>query len=300
MKFLITGVTGLIGGNIRSICEEKGYTIHYLTTHRDKIENRPDYKGFFWDPETRQIDKKCLEGVDKIIHLAGANVGQRWTEEHRRNIIASRIKSASLLYSLLKENENQVTQFISASAIGIYPDSISTLYDEFSTEKASDFLGLVVQEWEKAADQFRTMGIGVSKMRIGLVLASKKGLLAELKKTIGNYVGSTLGSGKQWQSWIHVEDVARLFIFIAEEELGGIYNTVAPNPVKQKNLVKCVAKHLNKPLILPPVPKPLLKVVLGNMASMIVSSQLVMNKKLEGSGFIFKYPQLEKAVKDLI
>lgn len=300
MKLLITGATGLIGRHIRAICKEKAYSVHYLTRDPDKIEDHPDYKGFLWDPDKGQIDKRCFKDVDKIIHLAGAPISKRWTKSYRKSILRSRIKSAALLHKVLLKEENQVIQFVSASAIGVYPDSISHLYKESSKEKANDFLGLVVQEWEKTADSFKELGIMVTKMRIGLVLAPQSGMLAELKRTIGNYVGSYLGSGKQWQSWIHIEDLARLFMFVLEEEQEGVFNAVAPNPVKQKNLVKCIAKHMDKPLVLPPAPRPVLRVVLGRMANMVLSSQLVMSEKLEGSGFIFKYTQMENAIKDLI
>jgi len=144
------------------------------------------------------------------------------------------------------------------------------------------------------------LGIAVSKIRIGLVLSHDAGFLAELKKTIKYYIGSPLGSGSQWQSWIHIKDVARLFLYVAEEELDGIFNAVAPNPVNQKNLVKCIAEKMEKPLFLPPVPSPVLKLVLGAMANMITSSPLVVSKRLQGTDFRFEYMQVEKAIEDLI
>ncbi|HLS30514.1 MAG TPA: TIGR01777 family oxidoreductase [Flavobacteriaceae bacterium] len=300
MKLLVTGATGLIGSHFSKLCKEKGYVINYLTTSKDKIEDKPQYKGFYWDPEKGEIDPKCIEGVDKIIHFAGASVAQRWTKKHRKEILSSRIKTATLLRSLLSKKENQITQFISASAIGIYPSSLSKLYDESSEEKADDFLGLVVQEWEHEADEFRKLGVGVSKLRIGLVLSADSGFFAEIKKPIKYYVGSALGSGNQWQSWIHIDDLAALFLFVAEEELEGVFNAVAPNPVKQKYLINCIAKALKKPIFLPPVPGVLLKTVLGDMASVITSSQLVVSKRWEKEGFVFKHTQVQGAIRDLV
>lgn len=300
MKLLVTGATGLIGSQFCELCKEKGYAINYLTTHKGKIEDKPDYKGFYWNPENGEIDPECLEGVDKIIHFAGASVAQRWTKKHRKEILSSRIKTANLLRDLLSKKENQVTQFISASAIGIYPSSLSKLYDESSKEEADDFLGLVVQEWEKEADEFRQLGVGVSKLRIGLVLSADSGFLAEIKNPIKYYVGSALGSGNQWQSWIHIEDLASLFLFVAEEELEGVFNAVAPNPVKQKYLINCIAKALKKPILLPPVPGFLLKTALGDMATVITSSQLVVSERWEGEGFVFKYTQVQSAIRDLV
>lgn len=300
MKLLITGATGLIGKHICEICRNRSYEVNYLTTSQEKIKNKSNFHGFYWNPAQDKIDTSCIEGVDKIIHLAGANIVKPWTKSYREQIINSRIDSANLLYKLLSEEENEVTQFISASAIGIYPSSISHLYDESSTEKADDFLGKVVQKWEISADQFKHLGIGVSKIRIGLVLAQEGGFLQAIKKPINNYVGSCLGSGKQWQSWIHIEDLAHLFVYVAEEEQGGVFNAVAPQPVKQKNMVKSVAKYLDKPLFLPAIPESVLHLILGDRATMILASQLVQSKRLFNIGFTFKFHHLEKAIHDLL
>lgn len=300
MKLLVTGATGLIGSQFCELCEEKGYAVNYLTTRKEKIEDKPNYKGFYWDPKNGKIDPDCIDGVDKIIHFAGASVAQRWTKKNRKQILSSRIKTANLLRDLLSKKENQITQFISASAIGIYPSSLSKLYDESSAEEADDFLGLVVQEWEKEADEFRKLGVAVAKLRIGLVLSTDSGFLAEIKKPVQYYVGSPLGSGNQWQSWIHIADLAELFLFVAEEELEGVFNAVAPNPVKQKFLINCIAKALKKPILLPPVPGFLLKTALGDMATVITSSQLVVSNRWEAEGFVFKYTQVQSAVRDLV
>lgn len=300
MKLLITGATGLIGTQLCQLCRDKGIAVNFLSRSREKIDRREYGTGFLWNPKTGEIDGDCLEDVDKIIHLAGASVAKRWTNAQRKAIMNSRINSAGLLFDLLSKKENHITQFISASAVGIYPDSWSQLYDEDSEQKDDGFLGHVVEEWEKAADQFKELGIGVTKIRIGLVLAEKGGMLAELEKTVKNYVGSNLGSGDQWQSWIHIEDLARLFLFTAENEVGGIFNAVAPHPVKHKYLMKAVANQLDRPLILPSVPEFALKTLLGDMASMITGSQLIQSKRLDSAGFEFKYPRLENALKDLL
>lgn len=300
MKLLITGATGLVGSEIQRLCKENSYEIHYLTTRKEKIIDQPGIKGFYWNPKKGEIDENCIDGVDKIIHLAGASVAQRWTKQHRKEIISSRISSTSLLYDLLKRKENQITQIVAASAIGIYPDSISKLYDEKTTVFSEDFLGQVVQEWEKENKKFENLGVMVSIIRTGLVLSNKGGFLAEVKKPIQFFAGSNLGNGEQWQSWIHIEDLARMYLFLAEEELSGVFNGVAPNPVKQENLIKSIAHSLKRPIILPSVPGFMLKMVLGEMSSMILSSQLVVSKRWEEEGFIFNFTQVDAALENLL
>lgn len=300
MKLLITGATGLIGEALQKACNERGYVINYLTTSRDKIKHTRNYKGFYWNPETGEIDEDCIKGVDKIIHLAGKTIAQRWTKKAQKAIISSRIKSTNLLYELVSKNENQITQIISASAIGIYPDSISHLYDENSPERSKDFLGIVVQEWEKSVDRFKELGLIVSKVRTGVVLSNKGGFLNELVTPIKLYAGSTFGSGKQWISWIHIKDVARIYLFIAEHEHDGIFNATTPNPVKQKNMIQAIAKQLNKKIILPGIPAFALKAALGKMAAVLLGSQLVISKRLDELGFKFHYVQVKSALKDLL
>lgn len=300
MRVLITGATGLIGRRIVELCKEKNYVVHYLTTDRNKIRKDTHYKGFYWNPDTLEIDEACIEGVDKIIHLAGASVAKRWTKQQQKLILSSRINTAQMLYDLLQNKDHHITQFISASAIGIYPDSKSKLYDEDSPQKANDFLGLVVQEWEKSADKFQTLSLNVAKIRIGLVLAKEAGFFAELKNIIQLYVGSYLGSGNQWQSWIHIDDLARLFLLVAERELTGIFNAVAPNPVQQKYLMKCIAKKMKRKILLPPTPKFVLRAALGQKAEMITSSQLVTSNRWKEQNFIFRFVQVDGAIEDLV
>lgn len=293
-------MTGLIGGHLKERCQQKGIAVHYLTRNSKKIVEDSGCKGFLWNPATGEIDKKCLVGVDKIIHLAGASVSKRWSKQQKKAIRSSRKKTGELLYSLLAKNENNVTQFLSASAIGIYPSSLSHLYTEKSEERAGDFLGQVVQEWEESANRFQELGLDVTKVRIGLVLAPNGGLLTALKKPIKGYMGSCLGTGKQWQSWIHIEDLTELFIYLLKNQMEGVFNGVAPNPVKQRYLVKSIAKVLRRPMVLPAVPPSVLKIALGEMADLVLSSQLVVSEKLEQSHFIFRFTQIDKALRDLL
>ena len=289
----------MIGSRLSDLCRESGMIVHYLTTSKSKIEKREDYKGFYWDPKSEEIEKECLDGVSTIIHLAGASIAEKWTSEYKETIIKSRTETAALLYDTLKNNEHQVENFISASAIGKYPDSLEKLYFEDDEVLADNFVGTVVKKWEAAADRFSNLGIDVAKIRVGLVLSEKGGMLEKVRKPIEMNVGAPLGSGKQWQSWIHLDDLAGIFLHAIERELTGVYNAVAPNPVTNKKMTKQLADQLNKPLWLPNVPKFVLKTMLGEMSQIVLSSQLVSCKKIEEHGYKFKYSNLSKALEDL-
>jgi uncharacterized protein (TIGR01777 family) len=296
MKVLISGATGLVGNDLVQLLLKEGYHIHYLTTSRDKIKNKDNYTGFYWNPEKGEIDTNSLNGVDAIIHLAGASISKRWTKKYKQEIIDSRVLSTNVLYNLLKSNPHTVHQFICASATGIYPDSPDKVYNEDSPERDNSFLSTVVQKWEAAADQISELGIKVAKVRTGLVLSGKGGVLKELAGPVRFGIGSAFGSGKQVQSWIHADDLTRIYEYILKEELEGVYNAVAPHPVTQDELVKTIAKVLGKPCFMPNLPHFLMKAVLGEMSTLLFDSQHVSARKIIDAGYQFKFLSLEKAI----
>lgn len=300
MKVLITGATGLIGQEIVSRCHDKNITVHFLTTSRNKLETKENYRGFYWNPNKGEIDVNCLTGVDAIINLVGASIAKRWTADYKKQVIDSRVKTAELLLNTLKQNEHAVKQIISASAIGIYVDSLTNYYEESSEEFGDGFLTEVVSLWETAVDEFQTLGLKVSKIRIGLVLASKGGALPEIVKPIKLGVGAAFGTGHQWQSWIHVTDLANVFLYVLEKGINGVINGVSPNPVTNAELTKTAASVLRRPLFLPNIPKFVMKLVLGEMHTILFESQRVSSKKIENLGYFFKYHHLEPALEDLL
>lgn len=299
MRVLITGATGLIGKEIANLCREKDIVVNYLTTSKSKIEKLEYFKGFYWNPSSGEIDKSCFEGVGAIINLAGENVFQPWTKSNKERILRSRLESLDLLYTSLKNTAHQVGQIVSASAIGRYPSSRQKMHYEDEKEVDDTFLGEVVQKWERAADRFRELGLRVAKIRIGLVLSNDGGILPLMKEPLKFNMGTSLGSGKQWQSWIHIKDLSRMFLFVIEHGLTGVYNGVAPNPVTNQDLVEQLAKTMNKKVWLPKVPALALKVTMGEMSSMVLGSQLVSSKKIEDENFSFYFVNLEKAFEDL-
>ncbi|NJX16336.1 TIGR01777 family oxidoreductase [Tamlana crocina] len=300
MRILITGATGLIGQEIVKLCHEKDIQVHYLTTSKSKIENQENYKGFYWNPKDEYIDTQCFDGVDTIIHLAGATVAKRWTPAYKKTIINSRKNTTELLINNLKGENHQIKHVVSASAIGVYPDSLTNYYDQTFNQISPTFLGKVVHIWEKAVDGFAKVGVEVSKIRIGLVLSEKGGALPQMAKPIKLGLGAAFGSGKQWQSWIHITDLARMFLYVAENQLSGIYNGVAPNTVSNTDVTKTVAKVLKKPLFLPNIPQFFMKLVLGEMHILLFESQRVSSKTIEDKGFHYKFNYLEPALIDLL
>ncbi len=300
MTILITGATGLIGQEIVKQCHAKGINVHYLTTSKSKLSTETNYKGFYWNPKKNEIDHKCFESVSAIINLVGASISKRWTDDYKKEILESRTNTAKLLQETIKAHNYSIAQVVSASAIGIYPTSLTNYYEETSTQVSDTFLGEVVEQWEAAIDGFKTVGCKVAKIRIGLVLAAAGGALSEIIKPMKFGAGAAFGSGEQWQSWIHIKDLAALFVFALKNNLEGIYNGVAPNAVSNEELTKVAASVLNKPLILPNIPKFAMKLVLGEMHILLFESQRVSSQKTETEGFDFIYANLRPAIEDLL
>lgn len=299
MNILITGATGLIGQELVALFLEKGHTINYLTTSKDKIVSKPKYFGYYWNPKENCIDENCLINVDVIIHLAGASIAKRWTAAYKKEIIDSRINTAALLFKTLNNNPHQVKQIISASGTAIYPESELELYDESTKSTEQNFLASVVNKWEESADAFQKSGIKVCKLRTGVVLSNKGGALPEMVKPIKMGFGASMGNGKQIQSWIHYKDLIQLYYFVFENQLEGVFNAVAPNPVSNAELTKTIAKTIHRPLFIPNIPQFLMKFILGEMSILLFSSKNISSKKIQNLGFRFIFPTCEEAIEDL-
>ncbi|WP_339702121.1 TIGR01777 family oxidoreductase [uncultured Marixanthomonas sp.] len=300
MKVLITGATGLIGTQLTKECHKAGISVNYLTTSKEKLEDKPNYKGFYWNPYEGEIDKNAFTDVTTIINLVGATISKRWTKSYKKTIIESRTKTANLIFETLKNNKTTVEHFISASGVSIYPNSESRLYTEKDTAVDTTFLAEVVQAWEAAADQFEKLDMRVTKVRTGVVLAEEEGAFPKLVKPIEKGFGAPLGSGKQWMSWIHIDDIVCVYMHILKNGLQGIYNATAPNPVTNEKMTRKIAAYLKKDLWLPNVPGFVLRLVLGEMSILVLKGQLVSSKKLEESGYKFKYVNVVPAIKNLL
>jgi len=300
MKILITGATGLVGQHLVTHLLNEGHEINFLTSRKEAMKSLPNCTGYYWNISKKVIDSSCIEGISKIIHLAGASVSKRWTDSFKKEIINSRVASSKLLYETLKSRKHGVTQVICASAIGIYKHSYSTVYSEDSGLLSEGFLGDVVQKWEKSARAFLDLGIKVTRIRIGVVLTRDGGALQKIKQPIAFGLGASLATGKQYMSWIHIGDLIKLITFLVIENKEGVFNAVAPNPVSNSEFTKTIAKKIGKPLFLPNVPKFILKLLIGEMHEIVCESQNVSSNKIEALGFDFQYKKINEALTDLL
>ena len=300
MKVLITGATGLVGNAITKVLQGYDIPVHYLTTNRQKIVSSENYKGFYWDPSKGEIDTSSFEGVTSIINLAGASIAKKWTPSYKEKVLSSRIDSLTTLKKGLEQiDSTNIEHFISASAIGIYPSSQIELCDEKDPGVDDSFLGKVVQKWEEKTKEFEAFSFNLAILRIGIVLSKEGGALPKMAKPIKNFVGAAMGSGEQWQSWIHIDDLAEMFVFAITNGLKGTYNAVAPNPVTNAKLTKELAKVLKRPLFLPNIPEFIMKMVLGEMSYLLFASQRVCSKRIEKKGFVFQYPNVGPALENI-
>lgn len=294
---LVTGATGLVGKKLITALQQGGYRISILSRRPVKLAN---ISSFVWDVYRQTIDPDCLNGVDSIIHLAGENIAAgRWTEVRKKELIDSRVLSTQLLYKLIKESDQKIDTFISASAVGYYGDCGDEILRE-SNENGYGFLADCCKKWEDAVDQGKSLGIRIVKIRTGLVLDKDEGALSVLEKPIKYFAGAALGSGKQWVPWIHHRDLVNIYLHALENSyVLGSYNACAPFPVTNKTLTQQVAKELRRPLWPFNVPESLLKMVLGEMSAVVLMSNNTSAQKLLESGFSFNFTQLDEALKDI-
>ncbi|WP_445384455.1 TIGR01777 family oxidoreductase [Robiginitalea sp. IMCC44478] len=301
MKVLISGATGLVGTALTKAFRSEGVSVHYLTTRKSKVEADPGYRGFYWNPAEGEIDTACFEGVSVLINLAGASISQRWTAKNKKRIIESRTQSIdTLIKGLQSYGTSELEYVLGASAIGIYPSSQTEYYTEANTAVDDSFLGETVKLWEEHMQGFEELEIPYSIVRIGLVMAADGGALPQIARPVKFYAGASLGSGDQWQSWIHLEDLTAMMAFLVDQRLEGIYNAVSPNPVCNRKLTKEIGEVLSKPVFLPNIPVGLLRLVLGEMAYILLASQRVSCEKIQMEGFSFQFPNIHQALQDLL
>jgi uncharacterized protein len=300
---LISGGTGLIGTALTSALVAKGYDVIVLSRSK-RASTQKNVSYAIWDVKNGIIDPDAIKRADYIVHLAGANVaGKRWTDERKKEIIGSRVKSGELLVKSLKETNNKVKAVISSSAIGYYgPDPTNVNARPFveTDNPYNDFLATTVQQWEAAIEPVKQLDKRLVLLRTGIVLSNKGGAYAEFKKPLKFGVASVLGTGKQIVSWIHIDDLVQLYIqAIEDERWNGVYNAVSPHPVSNEELIKEMASQRGKLHITAKVPAAILKTMLGEMSIEVLKSTTVSSVKSENEGFQFLYPTIKDAVASL-
>lgn len=299
MKILITGGSGLVGSSLTKVLLGMNYDVAILTRNQSSDH---DFKQYFWDPSKLLIDEDALKGVDCIVHLAGTNISdRRWTKKQKKEIYSSRVESAEFLYQKIKELDIPLKSFVSSSAVGCYGTITS---DQIYTEQdhnADDYLGQLCTHWEAKADQFINLGCKVSKVRTGIVLSSKGGVLPKMMFPINWCLGAPLGSGKQFIPWIHIDDLCAIYVNLINELIpSGVYNGVAPEVISNNDFTCIIAEALNKPLWLPNIPSWVLKIIFGEMSSILLNGCRVSSNKLIKYGFQYKYLSIRSAIHNLI
>jgi len=299
LKFLITGGTGLIGTRLSKVLIDSGHSVNILTRKIKKQDNS-SLKYFIWNTSNKSVDSKCIDGVNVIINLAGSSVFSIWTKSNKKRIINSRLDSLSIIYDLMKRKKHNVKRIISASAIGIYPNDQSKVYFENSNKISDTFLGNVVSEWELKAKIFNKINIDLSIVRIGLVLSENGGILKKLLQLNNFRFSSIIDDGNQWQSWIHIDDLVNIFLYISLNNINGVINGVSPNPVTFKKLQSNISSNYKKPFLSLNFSKSLFTTILSLLGmsdfyfDMIGSNKRVSSKKIQNLGYKFVYPSLDK------
>lgn len=302
---LITGGTGLVGKTLTQRLLKKGFRVIILTRKIPQSGSMEGLQYALWNVKEKKIDLAAVQKADHIIHLAGAGVvDKRWSTAYKKEIQDSRTQSSALIVDTLKQHVNKVQTIVSASAIGWYgADTAATIETGFIETSPADgqFLGETCRLWEESVDAATSLGIRVVKLRTGIVLSNDGGALVEFKKPLRAGLATILGSGKQMVSWIHIDDLCRMYIdAIQNPALQGAYNAVAPKPVTNKTLTLDLARIVRNKFFIPVyVPSFVLKIMLGESSIEVLKSCTVSCEKIKQTGFTFLYPDIEPALVQL-
>ncbi len=296
---LITGGSGLVGKALTIFLQSKGLTVSHLSRKKGTMVG---VDTFLWDVSKQEIDVECIKNCDAIIHLAGAGIAdEKWTDERKQEILLSRTQSSALLYNTLKNNINNVKTVISASAIGIYGVDNSDIGVSENAPLGDDFLASVTKSWEQSVFPISTLNIKLITLRIGIVLANEGGALPKMKFPMQFWVGAAVASGKQYLSWIHIYDMCAMIHYaLINNQMEGIYNAVAPNPVDNQTFTNKMAIAMNRKVLLPNVPAFVLQLGMGEMAVLVTKGKNVLNTRIKETDFKYKFENLEDALADLL
>jgi uncharacterized protein (TIGR01777 family) len=296
---LISGGGGLIGRYLTSALISKGYRVSHLSRKEGK---KGQVTVFRWDPEQNILSPGALEGVDFLIHLAGANLGEkRWSERRKEEIVSSRVDSARLLNRVMTQNGFRLKAFISASAIGYYGSVTSDKIFKEDDLPARDFLGTTCRNWEEAADLFEEAGTRVVKIRTSVVLEKSDSALSKLMKPARFGFLVNTGSGNQYMPWIHIHDLTEIYLkAMTDSAMTGPYNAVAPQHVTGREFTKTLAMVMNRQVFPIPVPEIILRAALGEMSDVILKGSRASCDKIINAGYTFRFSNLKDALIEII
>ena len=297
MNILITGGSGLIGQHLVEKLKERNHEVRILSRSKSS-----EPQEFYWNINDGFIDDRAFENLDAIVHLAGASVSQRWTEEYKVEMTESRIETANLLLEYCQRKELHLKAFISASGINYYGTFTSDqILDENSGIQHEDFLAQLSQKWEAAAEQFSVVADRVVCLRTSLVLAKEGGAFPQLKQITDLNIGSAIGSGQQWMNWIHIDDMVDMYVFAVEnEKVRGSFNALADEVPNNKSFMKTLAKVKGKFFLPIAVPEFVMKSIFGEMSAILLTGTRASNKKIKSLGFDFKYNSAKEAFQSLL
>jgi uncharacterized protein (TIGR01777 family) len=300
MKILITGGTGFVGTQITSRLIQDGNEVTILTRSLKGAKgSSPRISYLEGDPTKKGPWQEAVKNHDVVINLAGASIFSRWTDEHKKAIRESRISTTQNIVESIPPQSQKPFTFFSTSAVGYYGFHGDEELIEDSPP-GNDFLARIAVEWEGEALKAREKGARVVMTRFGIVLGEKGGALSQMIPLFKKYIGGPIGSGKQWFSWVHIEDLAEAFVFLTKHpEISGPVNVCSPNPVRNKDLVKALGKALHKPSFIP-APGFMMKLVLGEFGSVILEGQRVIPRRLLENGFVFQYADIHKALQGIV
>ncbi|MCB0769715.1 MAG: TIGR01777 family oxidoreductase [Flavobacteriales bacterium] len=295
---LITGGSGLIGSALTGSLLASGHSVRHLGREARHTEG---VHTFVWDPRMGRIDPSAVEGVDHIVHLAGAGIAdKRWTSTRVRELIDSRAATSRLLMSAFTANEGTLISFVSAAGINYYGARTEEHVFTESDPPGTDTIGVISKEWEEAVDEWSSIS-RVVKLRTPIVLSSKGGALLKFAAPVRWGLGAPLGSGKQWMPWVHIDDLVRMYEHaLFHTRMSGAYNANATDTVQNRTFINELSKALHRPCFLPAVPGVALKLALGELATLLLEGSRASNEKLVASGYGFQHPELAGALKDLL